>query len=200
MPSCIIAFLPKILILKTFTEKFNRREFHKKMCFGRRCTKSLPEYSGSLPLAVEVTLRSVSAWLRDGEAEPELSAPPLRPRQFWGIIELRGKNKDFDVKNEWCVGYCLKCKSFCFRNGYGLSYVNTLCKLTKLMPSKPFFDPKYVFYYRRQEDNKTLVLGLTWEVATISNYVNQQQQTYRGSAHMHCFYLATDLIKDQKLW
>lgn len=143
MPSCIIAFLPKILILRIFTEKFNRREFHKKMCFGRRCTESLSRYSGNLSLVVEVTLRSVSAWLWDGEAEPELCAPPPRPPQFWGLLNWGGKIKIFMWKmnvlvTAWNV-------SFCFRDGYGLSHINTLYKLTKLIPSNSFFDPKYVF-------------------------------------------------------
>lgn len=36
----------------------------KKMCFGRRDTKLLPNYSGSLLLILKVMLRSIPAWLQ----------------------------------------------------------------------------------------------------------------------------------------
>lgn len=102
------------------------------MCFGRRDTKLLLNYSGSLLLIVTMMLRGVSAWLQEGlwgslsvcvhaparvpalpaprlehqrslplrrEDSARLLGPPLNSSWYWGIVELRGEENDFDVKN-----------------------------------------------------------------------------------------------------
>lgn len=76
------------------------------MCFGRRDTNLLPNYSLRAPGWVGRQRQSPGPlWRGDGA---QLLAP--QPSCEAAVdLGWRGGKNDFDVKNG-CIGYCLKCK------------------------------------------------------------------------------------------